>query len=351
MPDGQQLISYFIGDKGLFTFGESLDANGTDFKHFRGDSRVFEQLPERFKSGSVFLEEGDLTTYATWYISSFLFFVFAFFFYKALFETVEFARYIEKKGNERNCFITTWTANTHHFIINYLVICSLLAPQCDLSTPFKFSYDEVCFFTVDTNGVRNIMFTCGYLTYDFFVLNIFHNLTDKTTRQMVWHHVVAVSGLFAAVYVGFSMSNIGNMALTCEVSTIFLNYRSMYKKEELNLPVPLVNQIIFFITFTIFRVINFPLVVLYQAYSVYMLFGKVDSLQKICLLLQFAQFIWMTWLNFHWYSLILKGLKKLLQANGLLAADPPKDKKTEDEHKKNQLKDKLIESEAKEGPK
>merc|ERR1719498_1151419 len=93
---------------------------------------------------------------------------------------------------------------------------------------------------------------------------------------------------------------------------------------------PLINNVTF-TTFTLCRIISFPIIVLYEIYGMYMLYDRFNTLQIICMLIQFANFIWMLMLNIGWYRQILRGLRKMLQAKGIIAPDPPKPKKDEPE--------------------
>ena len=52
------------------------------------------------------------------------------------------------------------------------------------------------------------------------------------------HHMIAILGVFCGTYAGYGVPGIGAMSLTTELSTIFLNYREMYSKDDLGLPIP-----------------------------------------------------------------------------------------------------------------
>ena len=92
----------------------------------------------------------------------------------------------------------------------------------------------------------------------------------------------------------------------------------MYSKDELNLPVPLVNQILFFISFTVIRVLIFPILSAMLTITAYTTWDRLDSVEKVTATITVVFFWLMLALNFYWYSLIVKGLKKLLIANGVL---------------------------------
>jgi hypothetical protein len=50
------------------------------------------------------------------------------------------------------------------------------------------------------------------------------------------------------------------------------------------------------------------------------------TFRKICSVTLLTQFVLMFALNVYWYGLVLKGLKKLLESNGILKASPKKAK-------------------------
>ena len=301
----------------------------TEKLHFRGQPWALQELPEEFKEGSHFTRDYHKAFFAKWYFCSIIFFAAVFFFWRAVFETLKPERYTKKNSTEKSVFVALWTANVHHLIINYFVFQSILYPTCNPSMALAQMRDELCYWTADEIAVRNLMITCGYLTYDFIILLNFYEFKDNFTQQMLKHHFMGASGLFATIYVGYSVAGLGNIALTCEVSTLFLNYRSMYSKEELGKPVPMVNQIIFFLTFTVFRVISYPVIWFYDTYACIMLFSRLSNLQILALFVQWANFTWMLLLNFHWYGLILKGLKKMLQGKKVQTKGSTREAKSE----------------------
>lgn len=75
---------------------------------------------------------------------------------------------------------------------------------------------------------------------------------------MVLHHIVAVCGIIPGISAGFAMPGISNMCMLTEVSTIFINYRSLYDKKDFGTFWPFLLQVIFFIAFTLFRMILIP---------------------------------------------------------------------------------------------
>jgi hypothetical protein len=55
---------------------------------------------------------------------------------------------------------------------------------------------------------------------------------------MLWHHFLGVSGILLGNIGGYGQCGLITLMLLVEVSTVFLNYRAMYTKDEIGDPVP-----------------------------------------------------------------------------------------------------------------
>ena len=76
---------------------------------------------------------------------------------------------------------------------------------------------------------------------------------------------------------------------------------------------PMINQIMFFITYTVFRVFLFPYVTYLAFYDYYNVWSIVALDRKLASLINCLTWVSVLLLNIYWYALILKGLKKLIQ--------------------------------------
>lgn len=56
-------------------------------------------------------------------------------------------------------------------------------------------------------------------------------------------------------------------------------------------------------------------------YTVYYIWNRISTIRKVLAVYSIVQFISMTALNYYWYSLILKGLNKMLIANGMIKSN------------------------------
>ena len=95
--------------------------------------------------------------------------------------------------------------------------------------------------TVDKQFVYANLVTAGYMTYDYFVQKYHVAGKDQTSILTLWHHIWGIAGSLSAVIAGYGLPGVAGMVLVVEISTIFLNYRSFYKKEEYHLLVPSVS--------------------------------------------------------------------------------------------------------------
>lgn len=105
----------------------------------------------------------------------------------------------------------------------------------------NFFKDDVCFMKLKPSFVCVEMAYLGYITFNFIELRFWINDKDATSKQIMYHHILVVIGVFMGLYGGFAAAGVSNVACLCEISNIFLNYRSMWSKEEQNDPIPTIN--------------------------------------------------------------------------------------------------------------
>jgi hypothetical protein len=141
--------------------------------------------------------------------------------------------------------------NVHHILITSFTVYNHFNLSCDWYN------DDVCMLTPFPNFRRSIMFTTGYLVYDFIVI-VFICEHTNLTMQMVFHHIIGTTGCWIGMHAGYGQASIGTTSLMMEVSTIFMNYRTMLSAENVGRTITDVNQILFFLTFTVFRIILMP---------------------------------------------------------------------------------------------
>lgn len=107
-----------------------------------------------------------------------------------------------------------------------------MTPTCENTAGiWTWFRDETCMMTMDKRHVYTAALTAGYLIYDFIIQFWYVGATDALAMQTVIHHIIGTSGLFVGVMAGYGAPGIANLSVLCEISTIFLNYRSMFSKE------------------------------------------------------------------------------------------------------------------------
>ena len=237
----------------------------------------------------------------------------------------------QKERFESRGFIT---ANVHHAIVLFNAWYQVygMCPEVKDTewTTFKWFDSETCYKQVHEGSVHNLMIAMSYLVVDYVTMKTFVKDLSKTQQQFLWHHIIAFTGFGANVLAGFGFPAAGNVTLFCEISGFFLNYKEIIeKKEGKNSTLAQINQICFFITYTVFRMFLFPILV-YRLYIDVVQFWHLRTrVQQVCSIYAYAM-AWLTYiLNLYWYGLILKALVKLLQNAGILAKPVEKKKEVE----------------------
>lgn len=157
-----------------------------------------------------------------------------YFCYRFLFESVlKEKSYMEKNFKDRSFVLSCWTANTHHIIVAIYAYYNLTNPMCDeYNGFFTWFNDEKCLVTSDKRHVYISFITGGYLIYDGIVLFGIVRSYDALGLQTLVHHIIGTSGIFVGVMAGYGAAGIANLTCLSEISTIFLNFRSLYPKER-----------------------------------------------------------------------------------------------------------------------
>jgi len=202
---------------------------------------LLSQMPENFRSGSMFTKESDLQTYLIVYLASIVAFFIINYFLRFLFSTCVNTNVFDKKSvKERMRYLEKWTSNVHHVLIVYLTYYNFKNQDCEIEGESFFSND-VCMLQVDSKFVMAELVYLGYMTENFIELKFWINDQDPTAKQMIWHHYLVLFGIACGLHGGYATILVANLASLCEISAIFLNYRSFFTKEEQNLPIPSLN--------------------------------------------------------------------------------------------------------------
>ena len=92
--------------------------------------------------------------------------------------------------------------------------------------------DDVCFMEYNKGYGMILAITNGYLTFGFYVLEHWIIHKTKLNDQSKWHHIIAFTGFIGCMISGYSFPGNAVFTLTCEISSVFLNYKDMFSKES-----------------------------------------------------------------------------------------------------------------------
>lgn len=171
---------------------------------------------------------------------------------------------------------------------------------------------DVCKYEFNKGYAYNMLLSSGFMTVEFFIIQLLIEKPTILNKQMKIHHIMTVSGYMITLFAGYAFPGIGNASLLCEISSVFLNYKDMFTKESRNSTLGQINQLCFFIGFTIFRVILFPYLVYLCFVTAIMTFHQVSWFRAACMIYCCIQATGLLLLNYYWFGLILKGIKRLM---------------------------------------
>lgn len=166
--------------------------------------------------------------------------------------------------------------------------------------------------TVNPNYIYAANITGAYFTYDFVIQYWFVRGTTALDKLTLGHHIVGLAGIYLGAPSGYSSTGMTNVILMTEMSTFFLNYREMQENKASSEPLHVANQLVFFATFTFVRMILSPYVYVLYLRSIYYLLPLVPLWRKFGFFMGFLNMTLLILLNSYWYTLIVKGLLKLL---------------------------------------
>ena len=98
----------------------------------------------------------------------------------------------------------------------------------------------------------------AYTKFDFIVCYFLYGGSTDLDMQMYFHHVAAIMSIFASYLHGYGLVNAASIGFLMEGSTFFLNYRGMLTEREQEGTPGLIANLLFFFSYTIFRVILVP---------------------------------------------------------------------------------------------
>jgi hypothetical protein len=132
---------------------------------------------------------------------------------------------------------------------------------------------------------------------------------------MLLHHYLGVISVVIGCIGGYANTGCLAMGLLMEVSTIFLNYRSMYDKSKLGEAIPNILFLLCFISYTIFRMMLMPYGLYLMNYNYNLVSDHMSLPRKLIYIFGCTQFVLLYIINLYWYLLVIR---RILRIAGVL---------------------------------
>lgn len=238
----------------------------------------------------------------------------------------------KKSESQRYKVVIMINGNIHHLIVCYFVLNTFFN-HC--SRPFAMlQFDETCLRVYKPIYSHMVVFSLAYIFFDLLMQLFLYQDFSPIGQQTLVHHFVSSVCYVCSLYGGSSLPMLTHVCMICEFSQIFLNIRNTMGKAATGL-LPLINNLCFVLSYTVFRMILFPWIIVTffwhaRTYDLWntgeMPVGEGQIKQVTPLTHQVSWvvimffFILVYILNLFWFSLILKGLIKLITGDVANAA-------------------------------
>lgn len=75
--------------------------------------------------------------------------------------------------------------------------------------------------------------------------------------------MLSVIALVGAIIAGYLMVGTATCLMISEISSVFLSFKGMFLDPKSTKLLPVLNQLMFFLTYTVFRIVMFPYIAFY----------------------------------------------------------------------------------------
>ena len=209
-------------------------------------------------------------------------------------------------------YLSNIIANTSHSAVCIFSFYNFAAPDCDEPYPFKWFVDDICFLSVDVKFGCACSMLIGYLVFDFIYATLYVQQTDEMTYQMHFHHIMAIISTMTGLLAGYALNGIANMLLMMEFSTVALNYRNLYEKEEYGDTIPRILQAMVFLKFLFFRVLLMPYAYYLLIRMIILVWNDMPAWRQAMTVLAAILFGGLALLNYWWFSKMVQRAIKVL---------------------------------------
>lgn len=257
-------------------------------------------LTERFKDGLIILDDGDALRYFLVFMGGFIFFSFNNVFWWKLMECLKIKQFMERDYHERLYFNACVSGIVHHVIVaTYSLYLLYNSCQNELgygypsekggsytSSGLHFGWirDGVCMTEYNKGYTYNVLMTCSFMTVELIMYKIYTEKLTALERLSIIHHFMALGGFSISLVAGYGMPGLSSASLLCEYSSIFLNLKDMFTKDTRNTFWGIIVQVMFFLTYTIFRFIWFPFLAYRSIAMAILYFNLVTWPRRICMI-------------------------------------------------------------------
>lgn len=136
--------------------------------------------------------------------------------------------------------------------------------------------------------------------------------------------MILIAGFLSTLGAGYGIPSNAAITLFCESSSIFLNIRDLFSKDERGTLPYIANDLMFFFTFTVFRIVMMTYTFYVTWYEAIAMWQFRDTNQRFFSTICVALSCLTISINYYWYTLVLRNVKYALQNLGILSKPPPK---------------------------
>ena len=265
-------------------------------------------------SGVVKFENGDWKEYALWYVGFTALFFAIFLGFKVAMDKIQPDVYKNiTDTREKYEFLERCGSSTNHLILLSLITWAFFNVDCDDA----WIEDDYCFTYPDKKFVKVLMVSCAYFFWDIIIIRYCiscdPSFDDKMVRQTIYHHVIGLVAILFSIYGGYALPGISCLAMTSELSTIFLNIREMFPRESRGKSkLYNFNFVIFILSFTVFRIMLFPTCIYLAIKDIGLVWDHISGMRQFCIIFMIILFLGIFALNVFWFKIICMITKKNL---------------------------------------
>ena len=171
----------------------------------------------------------------------------------------------------------------------------------------RWYFSEECRRMPNLMYAQAILFSIGHMSWDTIRLFFFDKDWSGMDKQMVFHHFISTFGIGLPLLVGYGVPGIAVNMLLTENSSVFLVVRNLIPKSRKGSLPFMLNNYLFFATFTFFRIFLIPLPVFFAFQEMIALKPEI-GFARFFILVPISFGIALYALNWFWYMKILRVL-------------------------------------------